>query len=81
LIEARFKRTSDVNFEKIKVFLLTYYGPENPNYKWYITLTVLLIFMIPRSTRRPAAILCGVVCFAWMISVFLFGAFSQFAPD
>jgi hypothetical protein len=70
-----------VNLEKIKEFLLTYYGPENPNYKWYITLTVLIIFMIPRSTRRPSAILCAVVCFAWMVAVFLLGAFSQFAPD
>lgn len=70
-----------MDIEKFKAFLLTYYGPENPSYKWYITLTVLLIFMLPRSTRRPAAILCAVVCFSWFISVFLFGAFSQFGPD
>ncbi len=70
-----------MDLEKIKAFLLTYYGPENPNYKWYITLTVLIIFMIPRSTRRPSAILFAVACFAWLVAGFLFSAFNQFAPD
>jgi hypothetical protein len=70
-----------VNLEKIKVFLLAYYGPENPQHKWYITLTVLLIFMLPRNTRRLATILFAVVCFSWFIATFLLSAFKQFGPD
>jgi hypothetical protein len=37
--------------------------------------------MIPRSTRRPSAILFAVVCFSWLVAGFLFSAFRQFAPD
>ncbi|MBC8104037.1 MAG: hypothetical protein H7Z41_15800 [Cytophagales bacterium] len=70
-----------MNVEKAKEFLLSYYGPENPNQKWIITLTVLAILMVPRGTRRPAAILAGVVLAAWLVSGFVFGAFRQFAPD
>lgn len=69
-----------MTIDKIKAFLLIYYGPENPHRKWYITLTVLLFFMLPRNTRRPAAILFAVVCFCWLISGFLVSAFTQFAP-
>ncbi len=72
--------TSNPTVEKIKEFLLTYYGPENPNQKWFITLTVLAILMLPRSTRRLATILFCVACVSWLVAGFLFSAFKQYTP-
>lgn len=70
-----------MTIDKIKVFFLAYYGPENPQHKWYITLTILAFFMLFRNSRRPSAILFAVVCFSWAVAGFLLSAFSQYGPD
>jgi len=66
--------------EKIKAFLIAYYGPDNPQQKWIITLTVLAVLWLPRSTRRLAGILFAVVVASWFVTYWLMDAFRQYTP-
>lgn len=66
--------------DKIKEFFITYYGPDNPQQKWFILLTVLALFWFPRGTRRLAGILFLVACACWFVAHYLMWAFYQYTP-
>lgn len=66
--------------DKVKAFLIHYYGPDNSQQKWYILLTVLAILWLPRSTRRLAGILFIVACVSWFVARWVMEAYRQYTP-
>jgi hypothetical protein len=66
--------------DKIKVFLIHWYGPDNPQQKWFIVMTIFVLMLLPRGSRRLGAILACVLAACWFIAHFVMLAFWEYTP-
>jgi hypothetical protein len=73
--------TASLNFEQIKQQLHALYIDPNPYRNWAWALSVLVLFMFPRPTRRLATILFLVGLFSMGIFFGMMSIYKQYTPQ